>query len=873
MKKALSLLLALILIVSLFPSAYAAEGSGTAVKFDDVWAEDSYHEIFVDSESISNNNIVSGIPVTIYGTMVLATPPEESSENYVDIPGTIKLYEDDTEISPTSNKYENNGFEITFTPSSQDDYPKSHTYKLEFVPSTPDAFSSDPYTKTLNIYKAYATKPDSPAEIVYDGNEHTADIPTGDTVPYTLSGETTKTDAGDYVAVASLKSGYLWDDGTTEGKNITWKILKRSLANCVIEDIPDKTYTGSAITPEVKVKPVAGSTKYLEKNIDYTVSYSNNVKAGTATATIKGVNGSKNYLSDASSTNSTDFNIIRSTSIDSLSLTEKSISKDDGGTTELSGKISPKMSGSLTLTSSPAGLVFPSQPIAVTDGTFDPIEINVPAGLNTGTYKITANFIPEDTYYTGSSKDINLTVFQPNAEITYEYDNSIGTCDKDISKTGTFTGSTGDDGKIAELPTVVYASDGYVGTESNVWIDGSGKIVDSNTVIADNTTLYAVIYTADFEPNGGTPAPKSQFVAYGSRIVKPDDPSKSGYEFEYWEDADNNKFDFSEPITIPLNPRGIGVIDLNAKYAKQYELTVRVNSAGGGTAKAETYMLAEGKTTTITATADDSHVFNTWAKVSGAGSQISGPSNAKTTFTMGNEDAVVEASFNQGYKINLINSPSEGGTLKSDYKIAEPGDIVTITVSPASDYLLNKLTVKTAYNGDKVETDPNYAETDRNSFASTSTYKFTMPAEDVNVTGYFEKGHIVTLKKGNSYGTLYWGYSPNEAMSGDPDHEVTTSKSVKVPVWGDDQVYLYSVPTSGYYTNHSTLTKGYWNSQPTTNLYSISQVSGDMTVTVTYRTTPQTGDSSSPFLFLTLMFVSLAAAGCIVFYCKRRKTS
>ncbi|MCD8097752.1 MAG: lipase family protein [Lachnospiraceae bacterium] len=52
-----------------------------------------------------------------------------------------------------------------------------------------------------------------------------------------------------------------------------------------VKDIPNQTYTGSAITPEPVV--VNGAT-VLEKGKDYTVTYKNNTRIGTATITIKG---------------------------------------------------------------------------------------------------------------------------------------------------------------------------------------------------------------------------------------------------------------------------------------------------------------------------------------------------------------------------------------------------------------------------------------------------------------------------------------------------------------------------------------------------------------------------------------------------------
>ena len=68
-------------------------------------------------------------------------------------------------------------------------------------------------------------------------------------------------------------------------KEVTFTIVSKSLANATVSSITNQTYTGSAITPSVTVKD--GDTT-LVKDTDYTVSYSNNVNAGTATVTIVG---------------------------------------------------------------------------------------------------------------------------------------------------------------------------------------------------------------------------------------------------------------------------------------------------------------------------------------------------------------------------------------------------------------------------------------------------------------------------------------------------------------------------------------------------------------------------------------------------------
>ena len=73
---------------------------------------------------------------------------------------------------------------------------------------------------------------------------------------YTLSGEITATDAGEYTATATLERGYVWSDGTTEPKQIKWEIGRKTpTASDFIVTLPtDLTYDGSAKTVSIKWK-------------------------------------------------------------------------------------------------------------------------------------------------------------------------------------------------------------------------------------------------------------------------------------------------------------------------------------------------------------------------------------------------------------------------------------------------------------------------------------------------------------------------------------------------------------------------------------------------------------------------------------------
>lgn len=76
--------------------------------------------------------------------------------------------------------------------------------------------------------------------------------------------------------------------GTLE-VNQEFNIIQGNLADCVITDIPDQWTSGEAIAPTLTVKNSANRT--LKLGTDYTVAYTNNTAAGTATATITGIEG------------------------------------------------------------------------------------------------------------------------------------------------------------------------------------------------------------------------------------------------------------------------------------------------------------------------------------------------------------------------------------------------------------------------------------------------------------------------------------------------------------------------------------------------------------------------------------------------------
>lgn len=81
----------------------------------------------------------------------------------------------------------------------------------------------------------------------------------------------------------TLKGNY---EGTLEG---SFRLYTKKASALKVEKIPSQVYTGKEICPSLNVYD--GNTK-LTENVDYKVTYTKNIKKGTATATITGIDNS-----------------------------------------------------------------------------------------------------------------------------------------------------------------------------------------------------------------------------------------------------------------------------------------------------------------------------------------------------------------------------------------------------------------------------------------------------------------------------------------------------------------------------------------------------------------------------------------------------
>lgn len=172
--------------------------------------------------------------------------------------------------------------------------------RIVYFKVTADGYKSFEGHFTVTINPRYVSIPSAYGSFTYDGTVKTAVVDGYESSYCTRSGTSSATSAGTYSVTFTLNetASMKWSDGTTAPKSYTWTIAKRNLNTAVIANIPDQTWTGSAIKPEPSV---TCNGKTLAKNTDFTYSYDNNTGPGTATVIVT-AKSSGNYTGSATKT-------------------------------------------------------------------------------------------------------------------------------------------------------------------------------------------------------------------------------------------------------------------------------------------------------------------------------------------------------------------------------------------------------------------------------------------------------------------------------------------------------------------------------------------------------------------------------------------
>lgn len=408
-------------------------------------------------------------------------------------------------------------------------------------------------------------------------------------VGYTLTGNS-GVDAKTYTAIAKLKSGYKWNDGTITDKEISWSIGKR---NPVVSDFnfyepSNLTYDGNAKTATISLIAFYGD----ETGFAITVKYK---KGGVIVAEVKDAGEYEVYIDTTATAN-----FKSATDIHGASW-KFTIAKAEQSAPAASLFTTVAPTATTTTDGKITGITAQMEYRKVGDSAWTSGTGSDVTGLSSGRYQI--RFKETDNYNAGEVVEVQV----PESGVS--------------SYNLTVIGGTGEGVFIQGASVTITANEPTIGKKFSGWtIDGISGLDTTKTSLTFNMPANAVTATANYEDieytitvNGGT-ADKSKAKCGESVTITANVPA-TGKEFDKWvvtgitlsdEDLAKSTVTFEMPasnVTMEAHFRAEGT-------APSIEIKVE-GGTGAGTYK-------EGDSVTITANDPaEGKVFKGWQDASG----------------------------------------------------------------------------------------------------------------------------------------------------------------------------------------------------------------------------------------------------------------
>lgn len=196
----------------------------------------------------------------------------------------------------------------------------------------------------------------------------------------------------------------------------------------------------------------------------------------------------------------------------------------------------------------------------------------------------------------------------------------------------------------------------------------------------------------------------------------------AGYKFVQWSKTGEGASignTTANPTTFTMGTTDATLIAEFEEDDTEYTITIDPSIENGSIIASANKALS-GTEITLTPSANSGYRFVSW-NVTDAGSNTITVTNNK--FNMPGSNVTVSATFAKEYDITI--TPSENGEVTSDVAKAISGETVTLTITPATNYSLNTISVKDADEGDVALS------------GTGNTRTFTMPAKAVTVTATF----------------------------------------------------------------------------------------------------------------------------------------
>lgn len=211
-----------------------------------------------------NNATVSGITDKVY----------TGNEIYQDV--SVKLYGGTLRCDNICNYFKNYSNNVNVGTA---------TLTIKGAPS--DGYSGT-ITKTFKINPANINSVPltTPSKVLYSGNNTTLPLTFKFNDEILTEGVDYKVTYENNNKIGTAKAIITGMGNFTGTKTKTFTIVTRSISNAKIDGLAPKTYTGKAQTQSLTLT-YNGAT--LKNGVDYTISYKDNLKAGTASVTITGM--------------------------------------------------------------------------------------------------------------------------------------------------------------------------------------------------------------------------------------------------------------------------------------------------------------------------------------------------------------------------------------------------------------------------------------------------------------------------------------------------------------------------------------------------------------------------------------------------------
>lgn len=256
----------------------------------------------------------------------------------------------------------------------------------------------------------------------------------------------------------------------------------------------------------------------------------------------------------------------------------------------------------------------------------------------------------------------------------------------------------------------------YTPTDADVGKYLAVKIKKGDSEVGETVTPFSVASTATvtFDSKGGSAVQAQTSLAYGDKVTKPDDPTRTGYHFAGW----YTDTDYSTKWSFDVDTVKWADTTLYAKWtaAPVYEITGVVKNSNDAAVSGAAVTLAQGYKTLGQTTTDENGAFTFTGVESGTYNVIAKKdTQTKTELVELTENKSLTVTMPETGKNSVLDNDNAGdfaATVGGLDEIAAAqtlgtGETITITLSVTGENFINELTSEeqTAFTNGKTAID------------------------------------------------------------------------------------------------------------------------------------------------------------------------